>query len=72
MLPFLACPLGLALQALPRPDDRARGGLDRDDADRDVTHPLVGYENETVVWTRLLEQGRIPADDRSPRSASDS
>ena len=22
-----------------------------------ITHPLVGYETETVVWARLLRQG---------------
>src|SRR5581483_5966033 len=24
-----------------------------------ITHPLVGYENETAVWTRLLSKGEF-------------
>ena len=29
-----------------------------------ITHPLVGYENETVVWVRYLLERPLPADDR--------
>ena len=41
MLPFLAFPMGIALQALAGADDRAGRRVDRDDGDRD-DHPPAG------------------------------
>ena len=57
MLPFLACPLGLALKRLPGPTSRSPAPRSRRRTIATITHPLVGYENETVVWTRLLSKG---------------
>ena len=69
MLPFLACPLALALQALPGPDDRAGGRLDRRDGDRH-DHPSAGRLRERDGrLDALAEQGLIPADDRHAPSA---
>ena len=69
MLPFLAAPLGIAFKRFPGPDDRAGGVSIATTVIATITHPLVGYENETVVWTRFLEQGLLPADDRLGRTA---
>ena len=51
-------------QALPRPDDRARGGLDHDDRDRH-DHPSAGRLRERDGRVDALPlQGLLPADDR--------
>jgi hypothetical protein len=59
MLPFLACPLGLALKRFPAPTIALAAVSITTMAVLTVTHPLVGYENETVVWTRLLSKGEF-------------
>jgi hypothetical protein len=59
MLPFLACPLGLALKRFPAPTIVLASISIVTMAIITITHPLVGYENETVVWTRLLSKGEF-------------
>jgi hypothetical protein len=57
MLPFLLCPLGLALRRYPGPTLALAAISITTTVIATITHPLVGYENETVVWTRLLGSG---------------
>jgi len=57
MLPFLAFPIALALKRYPGPTLALAGISIATTVIATITHPLVGYENETVVWARLLEQG---------------
>jgi len=57
MLPFLACPLGIALKRYPGPTVALAAISITTTAIATVTHPLVGYENETVIWMRLLGSG---------------
>ena len=57
MLPFLACPLGLALKRFPGPTIALAGISITTTVIATITHPLVGYENETVVWMRYLGEG---------------
>lgn len=59
MLPFLACPLGLALKRYPGPTVALAAISIATTMIATATHPLVGYENETVVWTRLLGNGEF-------------
>ena len=59
MLPFLACPLGLALRRWPGPTIALAGASIAAWTIVTITHPLVGYENETVVWTRLLSKAEF-------------
>ncbi len=59
MLPFLACPLGVALRRWPGPTIALAGASVAAWTIVTITHPLVGYENETVVWTRLLSKGEF-------------
>jgi hypothetical protein len=59
MLPFLACPLGLALKRYPGPTVALAAISIATTVIATTTHPLVGYENETVVWTRLLGNGEF-------------
>ena len=59
ILPFLACPLGLALKRWPAPTVALAGASIAAWTIVTVTHPLVGYENETVIWTRLLSKGEF-------------
>jgi hypothetical protein len=59
MLPFLACPLGLALKRYPAPTIALAAVSITTMALATITHPLVGYENETVVWARLLSKGEF-------------
>jgi hypothetical protein len=59
VLPFLACPLGLAMRRFPGPTIALAAVSITTMAILTVTHPLVGYENETVVWTRLLSKGEF-------------
>lgn len=58
-IPFLACPLGLAFKRFPGPAVALAGVSVVTMLVATVTHPLVGYENETVVWTRLLSKGEF-------------
>jgi hypothetical protein len=59
ILPFLAAPIGLALRRFPAPTIALAGVSVVTMAIITITHPLVGYENETVVWTRLLSKGEF-------------
>jgi len=59
LLPFLACPLGLALRRWPGPTIALAGISIVAWTLVTITHPLVGYENETAVWTRLLSKGEF-------------
>jgi hypothetical protein len=57
MLPFLAFPIALALRRLPGPTLALASVSIATMAIATITHPLVGYENETVIWMRLLGKG---------------
>jgi len=57
LLPFLACPLGLALKRFPGPTVALAGVSIATSVIATITHPLVGYETETVVWARYLLHG---------------
>jgi len=54
VLPFLALPLALAFKRLPAPTVALAAVSIVTTVVATITHPLVGYENETVVWGRLL------------------
>jgi branched-subunit amino acid transport protein len=56
MLPFLAVPLAVAFRRYPGPTIALAGVSVATTVIATITHPLVGYENETVVWTRYLRQ----------------
>ncbi len=64
MLPFLAFPIALALKRFPGPTIALAAVSITTTVIATITHPLVGYENETVTWMRYLRQGPLPADDR--------
>ena len=64
LLPFLAFPVALDAQALPRTDDRARGGLDHDDGDRHHHAPVDRLRERGRHVDALPLQGLLPADDR--------
>jgi hypothetical protein len=57
MLPFLAFPIALALRRWPGPTVALAGVSIATAAIATITHPLVGYETETVVWARYLREG---------------
>jgi hypothetical protein len=57
MLPFLVFPIALALKRYPGPTIALAGISITTTVIATITHPLVGYENETVVFARFLEQG---------------
>jgi len=59
MIPFLVCPLGLALKRFPGPTVALAGASIALTVIATITHPLVGYETETVVWERYLSQGLL-------------
>lgn len=54
MLPFLAVPLGIAFKRFPGPTTALAAVSVTTTVIATITHPLIGYENEAVVWTRLL------------------
>jgi hypothetical protein len=56
-LPFLGFPIALALKRFPGPTIALAGVSVATWVIATLTHPLVGYETETVVWTRLLGHG---------------
>jgi hypothetical protein len=56
-LPFLAFPIALALKRFPGPTIALAAISIATMAIATVTHPLVGYENETVTWMRFLSKG---------------
>lgn len=57
MVPFLGFPLALALRRMPLVTIALAGASIAVAVVATITHPLVGYETETVVWARLLRQG---------------
>jgi hypothetical protein len=57
MLPFLAFPVALALKRWPGPTVALAAVSIATTVIATITHPLVGYENETVVWMRYLGEG---------------
>jgi hypothetical protein len=57
MLPFLAFPLAIAFKRYPGPTIALGAVSIATTVIATITHPLVGYETETVVWTRFLSQG---------------
>jgi hypothetical protein len=58
-LPFLGCTLGIAFKRFPGPTVALAGASITTMLIATITHPLVGYENETVIWTRLLSKGEF-------------
>lgn len=56
-LPFLAFPVALALKRWPGPTVAMAAVSIAATVIATITHPLVGYETETVVWMRYLGQG---------------
>jgi hypothetical protein len=54
MIPFLACPLGMALKRFPGPTLTLAGASIALTVIATITHPLVGYETETVIWWHLI------------------
>ncbi|HEV3318609.1 MAG TPA: hypothetical protein VG053_02610 [Solirubrobacteraceae bacterium] len=57
MLPFLTFPVALALKRWPGPTVALAAVSIATTVIATITHPLVGYENETVVWMRYLDEG---------------
>jgi hypothetical protein len=57
MLPFLAFPIVLTLKRFPGPTIALAAISITTMTIATVTHPLVGYENETVTWMRYLSKG---------------
>ncbi len=57
MLPFLAFPVAIALKRWPGPTVALAAVSIATTVIATITHPLVGYENETVVWMRYLDEG---------------
>jgi len=55
-LPFLAFPIALALKRFPGPTIALAAISIVTMTIATVTHPLVGYENETVTWVRYLSK----------------
>jgi hypothetical protein len=56
-LPFLAFPIGIALKRFPGPTIALAAVSITTTVIATITHPLVGYENETVSWMRYLSKG---------------
>ncbi|MGN6372662.1 MAG: hypothetical protein ACTHM1_06690 [Solirubrobacteraceae bacterium] len=57
MLPFLALPIGVALARHPGPTIALGAVSIVTTVVATITHPLIGYETEAVVWGRYLVQG---------------
>ena len=57
MLPFLAFPIAIAFKRYPGPTIALAAVSITTMVIATVTHPLVGYENETVAWVRYLSKG---------------
>ncbi len=56
LLPFLAFPIALALKRFPGPTVALAAVSITTTVIATITHPLVGYETETVVWMRYVGQ----------------
>src|SRR5271165_5925676 len=57
VLPFLCFPIALALKRFPGPTIGLAAVSITTTVIATITHPLVGYETETVVWARYLAEG---------------
>ncbi len=57
LLPFLALPIGLALKRYPGPTIALAGVSLTTTIVATITHPLIGYETETVTWMRYVREG---------------
>lgn len=57
MVPFLALPTGLALKRFPGPTIALAAVSITTIVIASITHPLIGYENEAVVFVRFLGKG---------------
>jgi hypothetical protein len=57
IVPFLGFPVALALRRAPAPTIALAGASIAVAVIATITHPLVGYETETVIWARLLREG---------------
>jgi hypothetical protein len=57
MLPFLVLPTGLALRRFPGPTIALAAVSVTTMVIATITHPLIGYETEAVVFVRYLGQG---------------
>ena len=57
MLPFLAFPLAIAIKLYPGPTIALAAVSITTTIIASLTHPLVGYETETVDWMRYLSKG---------------
>jgi hypothetical protein len=57
MVPFLAVPLAVAFKRWPGPTVALAAVSIATTVTATITHPLVGYETETVVWARYLREG---------------
>jgi hypothetical protein len=57
MLPFLALPLGIAYKRFSGPTIALGAASLTTTMIATITHPLVGYETETIVWARYLREG---------------
>jgi hypothetical protein len=57
LLPFLAFPIALTLKRFPGPTIALAAVSITTTVIATITHPLVGYENETVTWMRYLSKG---------------
>jgi len=57
MLPFIALPVALAFKRWPGPAVALAAASIAMTVVATITHPLVGYETETVVWGRYLKEG---------------
>ncbi len=56
LLPFLAFPVALTLKRFPGPTIALAAISITTTVIATTTHPLVGYENETVVWMKYLKE----------------
>jgi len=57
MLPFLGFPIAIALKRFPGPTLALAGVSLTTTVIATITHPLVGYETETVTWMRYFGEG---------------
>jgi hypothetical protein len=57
MLPFLALPVGIVLARYPGPTIALAAVSIVATTIATITHPLIGYETEAVVWGRYLLRG---------------
>src|ERR1700677_2194883 len=57
LLPFLAFPVALTLKRFPGPTIALAAISITTMVIATITHPLIGYETETVTWMRYLSEG---------------